>query len=262
MAKSNVNVTAAQGFEQAATVYEQARPSYPNEAIDLIKSLYNKPNTIIDLGAGTGKLTRLLGPINAQEIIAIEPVSKMRENLKNIPLITKIIDGAADQIPFEDNTIDMVLCGQSFHWFANHNVLTELNRVLKSNGLLVLLWNIHDNRDNEWVEKISKYMDSFQSNETPRYKTMEWKKVFDDQKLFSSLEHKQFPCKHRVTRHLLVDRILSTSFIAILPSEEKLKLIAEVTNMLENVEAIRDREEFDINYLTDVYWCSPLKSSS
>ncbi|CAF1122537.1 unnamed protein product [Rotaria sordida] len=82
-----------------------------------------------------------------KEIIAIEPISATHENLKNIPLITKIINETAEHMPFEDNTIDIILCGQSFHWFANYRTLIELNHVLKSNGLLILIWNLADNRE-------------------------------------------------------------------------------------------------------------------
>ncbi|CAF1357453.1 unnamed protein product [Rotaria sordida] len=96
MTENDVNIVTARGYKHAVTLYEQSRLSYPNEMIDLIKSFYNKPNITIDLGA---------------EIIAIEPISATHENLKNIPLITKIINGTAEHIPFEDNTIDIILCG-------------------------------------------------------------------------------------------------------------------------------------------------------
>jgi ubiquinone/menaquinone biosynthesis C-methylase UbiE len=262
MARNDVNPVAAQGFQQAATVYEQARPSYPNELIDFIKTLHDKPDIIIDLGAGTGKFTRLLAPLGAREIIAIEPVAAMRENLKTIPIITKIVDGTAEHIPFEDHSIDMILCAQSFHWFANHRALAEFNRVLKSNGLLVLVWNKDDNSQRQWAKDLSDYVDSFVSRKTPRYRTMIWKETFDDQNFFSELQHKQFSHTHRVTRDLALNRILSSSFVAAAPPEQQTKLKDDVRTRLDNVEEIRGLEEFDIYYDTNVYWCSPLKSSS
>lgn len=262
MDKNDVNTVAAQGFQQAATVYEEARPSYPSEAIDWIKSLCDKPDIVIDLGAGTGKLTRLLGPLGARELVAVEPVQAMRENLKNIPIITKIIDGTAEHIPFDDHTVDMIICGQSFHWFANHRALAEFNRVLKSNGILVLLWNRADSLGKEWADNITRYIDSLNPDKAVRYKSMEWKKAFDDQKFFSTVQEKQFSHQQRVTRDLIIKRMLSTSFVAALPSEQKTKLVQDVEKMLDNVDEIRDAEEIDLTHLTDVYWCSPLKSSS
>jgi ubiquinone/menaquinone biosynthesis C-methylase UbiE len=262
MERNDVNPVAAQGFQQAATVYEQARPSYPNELIDFIKTLHDKPNIIIDLGAGTGKLTRLLAPLGAREIIAIEPVAAMRENLKTIPIITKIVDGTAEHIPFEDHSIDMILCAQAFHWFANHRALAEFNRVLKSNGVLVLIWNSDGHSGIGWAASIHEYIDSLNSSCTPRYKTMAWKEAFHDQNYFSELQHKQFSNTHRVTRDLALNRILSTSFVASLSPEQQTKLVDEVRKRLDNAEEIRGVEELDINYVANVYWCSPLKSST
>ncbi|CAF4014481.1 unnamed protein product [Adineta steineri] len=239
MANHKMNPIAAEGFEKAAENYEQARPTYPADAIEFIKSLHDKPNVIVDLGAGTGKLTRLLGSMGAQEIVAIEPVAAMRENLKKIPIITKIIDGTAEHIPFDDNSVDIIICAQSFHWFATHQTLTELNRVLKSNGLLILLWNIPNNQGApEWAENVTKYVESFKPS-----------------------EGKQFSHKQRVTPDLALKMILSMSFIAKLPSEEQTKLVDNVKKILNDVEEIRNTNGFDINLDTDVYWCSPLKPS-
>ncbi|CAF1471726.1 unnamed protein product [Adineta steineri] len=262
MANHNINPIAAEGFEKAAQNYEQARPTYPDDAMEFIKSLHNKPNVIVDLGAGTGKLTRLLGSMGAQEIVAIEPVAAMRENLKKIPIITKIIDGTAEHIPFDDSSIDIIICAQSFHWFANHQTLTELNRVLKSNGLLILIWNTSDTQGAQWAENITKYVESFKTNEGSDSKTMKWKEVFDNQNLFSSLQHKKFSHKRRVTRDIAFKLLLSMSFIAKLPSEEQTKFIDNVKKMLNDVEEMRNADEFDIHLDTNVYWCSPIKLPS
>ena len=260
MSKDDVNIVAAQGFAQAATAYEQGRPSYPNEAIQWIKTLCQNFDTIVDLGAGTGKFTRLLDCFGAREIIAIEPVLAMRETLKSIPLITKIVDGTAEHIPLDDHTVDMIICAQSFHWFANHRALEEFHRVLKSTGVLVLIWNTSDHSGREWADNITKYVDSFKPNEAVRYKEMLWKSAFDSQKFFSPVLYKQFANEQRMTRYLMIQRILSTSFIAALPSERKTKLIEEVEKMLDQVEEIRHVEDFVIQHQTDVYWCSPLHS--
>ncbi len=91
---------------------------------------------------------------------------------------------------------------------------------------------------------------------------MEWKNAFDNQNFFSSLQHKQFSFNQRVTRDLAIKQILSISFIAALSSEQQTKLVDEVRKMLDNVEELRGSDELDVRHLTDVYWSSPLKSSS
>jgi ubiquinone/menaquinone biosynthesis C-methylase UbiE len=262
MAKSDVHAVAAQGFQQAATVYEQSRPSYPSEMIDWMKTLCQNPDIVVDLGAGTGKLTRLLGSLGARELVAIEPVAGMRENLKNIPIITKIIDGSAEHIPLEDHTVDMIVCGQSFHWFATHRSLAEFNRVLKTNGVLVLAWNKPDNTGREWANDIMKYIESLKPPLVTQYRTMEWKNAFDNQNFFSTLQSKQFNHTERSTRDLLVKRALSMSFVAALPAEEQAKVVAELNRLIDSADKMRGVDELDVHHLTDVYWCSPSNSSS
>lgn len=257
-----IHASAARGFQQGADIYEKARPSYPNGAIDRIQSLGNKPDVIVDLGAGTGKLTRLLGSVGAREIIAIEPVTAMREHLQAIPIISRVIDGTAENMPLADNSVDMVLCAQAFHWFANHRALAEIHRVLKPNGSLVLIWNKQDENNQAWLQPIREYVNSFQTPNVPRYVTLQWKEAFDDQAYFSPLEHEQFTSSLVGTREGIVNRILSTSFIAALTREEQETLAASVRERLENIEEIRNREELEATQLTDLYWCSALKTSA
>ncbi|CAF1220924.1 unnamed protein product [Rotaria sordida] len=254
MADTNdMNPIAAIGFQNAANIYDQARPSYPNEAIQFIKLLCPTPTTIVDLGAGTGKLTRLLSTFGAQEIIAIEPVSEMREKLKAIPSITRIIDGTAEHILLEDNTVDVIFCGQSFHWFANERALTEIHRVLKPNGLLILIWNKPDYSKYSCSQQILELIDSYQPPELPRYKLMKWKAVFENQNLFSCLQYKQFANIQQITRETAMNRYLSTSFISVLPSEEKEKLIMKIRQIIDHTEDIPE-QELEASYNTDVYW--------
>jgi len=87
---------------------------------------------------------------------------------------------------------------------------------------------------------------------------MEWKTVFDDQKYFSSLEVKQFKNFQKITRDLGIKRVLSTSFIGALPPEEQAKVIEHIRQILDNAEEIRGINEFDIEHITNVYWCSAL----
>ena len=255
----NVHHVAQQGFTRGANLYEQVRPSYPTEVIDFLKSLSDEtPNVVVDIGAGTGKLTRLLGRLNANELIAIEPVAEMRGNLKNIPIITKIIDATAEKLPLDDHTVDILCCAEAFHWFATHSALAEFHRVLKPNGRLVLIWNSDRQTDKQWRLNIKKYIQSFRPPETINYRGMEWKKAFDDQKYFSTLEENQFKNFQKITRDLAIKRALSISFIAALPAEERTKVAEHIQEILNNAEEIRGMDEFDMEHISNVYWCSAL----
>jgi ubiquinone/menaquinone biosynthesis C-methylase UbiE len=255
MTNKDVLAMAMDGFAKAASMYEGNRPSYPNEAIEHIKSLSINPTIIVDLGAGTGILTRLLSTIGAQQIIAVEPVSSMREKLQLIPSITQILDGTGEHIPLEDNTVDIITCGQSFHWFATDQAVAEMHRILKPNGILALVWNVRDDEQLEWGKQIQTIAVRH-SAEAPLYKTMHWKKAFDKQTLFSPLEHQEFHYVQRATRDKIVNITLATSYIVVLPDDRKVQIEKEIRQILDDSEELRDQQEFDTPYVTHVYWCT------
>src|SRR2546421_467325 len=113
---TEVHATAAQGFGAAADAYERARPSYPTDAIDYVAAqLGLRPGTtVLDLGAGTGKLTRQLLPTGAT-VVAIEPVAAMREQLRAAVPGVEVLDCTAEQISWPDADADAVVAGQAFH---------------------------------------------------------------------------------------------------------------------------------------------------
>ncbi|CAF3877477.1 unnamed protein product, partial [Rotaria sp. Silwood1] len=182
-----------------------------------------------------------------------------REKLKLIPLISRIIDGTAENIPLEDNTIDMILCGQSFHWFANEQALTEIHRVLQPNGLLVLIWNVFDYPKYKWSQEVLELIDSYRPSDMPPRRSMKWKLVYENQNLFSCLQYKQFVNRQRMNREILINRFLSVSFIAALPSKEKEQFIMKMNQIIDRAQDIREQKEFDGPYYVDVYWSSVQK---
>ena len=136
---------AAAGFASAADVYERARPSYPAAAVAWIaeRAALGPGRTVLDLGAGTGKLTRLLVPTGAR-VIAVEPLAEMRAKLEEVVPGVVVLEGTAEDLPLGDGSIDVVTCAQAFHWFDLDLALPELHRVLAADGLLVLVWNTRD----------------------------------------------------------------------------------------------------------------------
>jgi ubiquinone/menaquinone biosynthesis C-methylase UbiE len=138
---------ATRGFAAAADAYERGRPDYPPAAIVRIVSGLGLRGgrTVLDLAAGTGKLTRLLVPSGAN-IIALEPVREMRSQLeRQVPGVATIA-GTAERIPLADGYLDGVTVGQAFHWFRQDDALREIHRVLRPGAGLALIWNARDER--------------------------------------------------------------------------------------------------------------------
>jgi SAM-dependent methyltransferase len=128
----------ARSFHRAAEEYDRGRPAWPPEVLDAVPVLDEA--TVLDLGAGTGKLTRVLADRYAR-VIALEPLSELREILaKRVPQ-AEALPGVAEAIPLGDGSVDAAFAGQSFHWFANEIALREIARVLRPGGVLARLWN-------------------------------------------------------------------------------------------------------------------------
>lgn len=147
--------TRAESFGAAADEYERGRPSYPPAAVEWL--LPPAARVVVDLGAGTGKLTRLL-TANDLEVVAVEPSAEMRERLAaRLPANTRCLAGRAEQIPLPDDCVDVVLVAQAWHWFNIELAVPEIARVLKPGGQLSLLWNIRDERV-AWVAELSRIL--------------------------------------------------------------------------------------------------------
>ena len=182
---------AARGFEHAPKPYEIGRPAYPAEAIErLVAELGIEDGTrVLDLAAGTGKLTRMLVPTGAF-VVAVEPVDGMRAELtRSLPGV-QARAGTAEAIPLPDGSVDAVVVGQAFHWFDGDAALAEIHRVLRPGGRLGLIWNVKD-ESVDWIEKLGGIMESYRGD-APRVASGAWKEAFDRTTLFTPLERARF----------------------------------------------------------------------
>jgi SAM-dependent methyltransferase len=138
----------ARSFETVAADYERRRPEYPEEALRwAAEQLGLEPGArVLDLGAGTGKLTRGLVGIGL-EVVAVEPGIPMLEQLRVVVPEAEAHEGSAESIPLPGADVDAAFAGQSFHWFDRELALPELHRVIRAGGGLALLWNWWDERD-------------------------------------------------------------------------------------------------------------------
>jgi ubiquinone/menaquinone biosynthesis C-methylase UbiE len=251
----NINSAAAEGFQVGAEAYERGRPDFPAEAVEfLIQSLkINQDSHVLDLAAGTGKLTRRLVPTGAK-LTAVEPVEGMRRKFSALLLGFEILRGTAEFIPLNDGLVDTVVVAQAFHWFDGPRALAEIHRVLKPMGGLGLVWNIRD-ESVDWVDQLSRIINAHEGP-TPRFKTQEWKRAFETTSLFTPLKKQTFPHLQKGGIEMVVDRATSVSFIAALPDPDREKVAEQVRTLLATHPQTQGRIEFEIPYDTQVYTCS------
>jgi len=148
--------TRARSFGAAAEVFERARPGYPDAAVDWL--LPDGARTVLDLGAGTGKLTRSLAA-RGLEVVAVEPLVEMRERLAATLPDVRAMAGTAEEIPLADDSVDAITVAQAWHWVDPVRATAEAARVLRPGGTLGLIWNRRDERV-DWVARIGEVMGS------------------------------------------------------------------------------------------------------
>ena len=244
---SDVHHAAARGFDLQADAYDRGRPGYPAEAIAFVVETLGITSgaTIVDLAAGTGKLTRELVPTGA-DLIAIEPVPGMREVLSRSLPDVRVADGIAESLPLGDASVDGVVVAQAFHWFDGPRALTELARVLRPGGRLAVVFNVRDERDG--VQAALERVWEPYRGDTPTHRTGAWQQAFEPADRFTSLTHQAFGNDQRVSADQLVDRVVSVSFIATLDEAQRAAVETEVRTLLAG------EAEVVLPYRTDVFW--------
>jgi SAM-dependent methyltransferase len=146
----------ARSFGAAVDSYERARPGYPEAAVDWL--LPAGARRVLDLGAGTGKLTRSLAARDL-EVVAVEPIDEMRATLAAALPEVEAVAGTAEDIPLPDDSVDAITVAQAWHWVDPERATAEAARVLRPGGTLGLIWNRRDERV-EWVQRLSEVMGS------------------------------------------------------------------------------------------------------
>ncbi|MDQ3353870.1 MAG: class I SAM-dependent methyltransferase [Actinomycetota bacterium] len=245
----SVDDVAARGFGSASDAYERGRPSYPAEAVTcLIDELSMAPgSTVVEVAAGTGKLTRLLTPSGAR-VVAVEPVAEMRRVLVDKVPGVDVVAGTAEALPLASGSADAVVVAQAFHWFAVPEALAEMARVLRPGGGFGLVWNDRDDSV-PWVAELSALI-QWDDRPVPSYHQVDWTAAVEQAGAFGPLEHRQFHLEQQLDVDTLVDRVLSTSYLASRPATEQDKLATQVRRLVADMP-----DRFVLPYRTDVYWC-------
>jgi SAM-dependent methyltransferase len=207
------------GFSRSADAYEQSRPGYPEDAIADFVSRLPSGARVLDLAAGTGKLTR---PLLAWglDVVAVEPVAEMRASL---PSAVSALEGTAEAIPLADDSVDAVSVGQAFHWFDGERALGEIHRVLRSRGVLGLLWN-RRREDDPVNQRISALLAPHRGG-TPTHGYDSWRAAFGRTTLFGPLEERVFANEQVLDAEGMAARLGSISFIAALEEDERARVL-------------------------------------
>ncbi|WP_106804135.1 class I SAM-dependent methyltransferase [Pseudomonas sp. S5D5] len=254
---TGVHASAQQGFSTQAVTYAQGRPDYPRQLTGWLTEALgvDAQSTVIDLGAGTGKFTRLLSTL-APTLIAVEPVQAMGAQLSKLLPDVRLVDGTADSMPLAAASADAVVCAQAFHWFSTQAALREIHRVLKPAGRLGLVWNVRD-ESVAWVAAITAIITPYEGD-TPRFHTGRWREAFTGE-LFSAPELSCFPYSHVGSpQEVIMDRFLSVSFIAALPDAEKAKVTAQLQDLIDTHPDLCGRDTVAFPYQTQAYVCRRL----
>ena len=234
-----VHRAAATGFARGVEAYERARPEYRPEAIAyLARELDLGPDrVVVDLAAGSGKLTRPLARLGC-EVIAVEPVDEMRAAIGDA---ARALPGTAEAIPLPDDSADAVTVGQAFHWFDGAAALAEIERVLRPGGGLALVWNRRPVESSELHSAISAIIAPYRGD-APAHASGAWRDAFAGRELTEWT----FAFAQTLDGDGLADRVGSTSFIAALEEGER-------SGVLERVRALAGEGAVDVPYVCEIH---------
>jgi ubiquinone/menaquinone biosynthesis C-methylase UbiE len=207
----------ARSFGSVVNAYDRGRPSYPREAARWLVG--DRPATVLELGAGTGKLTAELVALG-HDVQATDPDEAMLAVLRRDLPDVRVSVGAAEEIPAPDRSVDVVVCAQAFHWFDPDRALPEIARVLRPGGRLSLVWNQRDERI-PWVRRLGGLIGSQDQLREPAEPIVR-------SALFGFVEDAAFRFWQTVDRESIQDLVLSRSNIAVLDEEARAAKLAEV----------------------------------
>ena len=228
-------------FGSQAAAYERGRPSYPPEAVDwlLAPTDTRVARDVLDLGAGTGKLTTRLVE-RGLTVIAVDPIAEMLEMLRTALPDTPALLGSAEQIPLPDNAVDAVLVAQAWHWFDQERAVAEIARVLRPGGRLGVLWNTRDERSG-WVKDFGRIVGLEHDRDNA---------TVDLPEPFTDIATHQVEWTNYITPQALIDYVASRSYCITSPAEVRARTLDEVRELLVSHPSLANATGLAMPYIT------------
>jgi len=248
-----IHHAAETGYELAAADYERVRPSYPTRALAVLADALDLKTgqRVADLGAGTGKFTRLLA-LTGAKVVAVEPVAAMRERLTEILPQVAAVAGVAEATGLPDASVDAVVAAQAWHWFDGPAALTEIERVTGPNGRLGLVWNTLD-ASVPWVAEYSRIYQAWRTDEVPVHTDGAWRATFEGRRGWKALNSAHVANPYVTDREGVLGQALTSSRISTLGDAAREEIRRELLSVLDRYPDTRG-ERIEIPYVTDVYW--------
>jgi SAM-dependent methyltransferase len=225
----------ATSFGSASATYERGRPPYPEEALDWLIPA-GRPR-VLDIGAGTGKLTRQIAA-RGLPVTAVDPSDGMLTQLRRVLPGVPAHQGTAEHIPLADGSVDAIVCAQAWHWVDSARAVPETARVLSPGGTLALVWNLRD-ESTDWVHRLGEILDS---PEQPRQTDLGVP--------FGPVEHHTVRWTHRLRADRLLDLVASRSYVILLDDDARAELLDRVRHLTATHPDLAGREEFELPYVT------------
>lgn len=235
-------------FGAHADAYERARPAWPEEAARWL--VPERARLVVELGAGTGKLTRALAAV-APRVLAVEPDPRMLAVLRGHGL--EGAQGSAEAIPLADGEADAVVAGSALHWFDLDAALPEFHRVLRPGGRLAFGWNHRDERHPTIAAMSETIYESRPSRQTSGWRRRDWPAAVGEGGLFGDVEHAMFPHVHVLPRAALDDHLTSYSGLASLEELERANVFEGVAKLLDADPSLHAGELLRLPFVVNAY---------
>lgn len=233
----------ASSFGSVVGDYERGRPTYPAEAVAWLTG--REPARVVDLGAGTGKLTRSLVALGHHVIAADPSLLMLRELDVRVPSANRL-GAVAEAIPVRDDWAAVVTAGQAFHWFDVEKALPEIARVLRNGGRLGLIWNTRDETV-AWVRELSTMIGDERPGDD------DWRDGLIRSPLVRDLEHRVFRFEQQLSREDLLALVRSRSYVATLSDNDRRSVLTRVLRLCDEHPDLAGRETLTMAYKTEAY---------
>jgi SAM-dependent methyltransferase len=233
----------AASFGAVADAYERGRPPYPPGAIDWL--LPAGAVRVLDLGAGTGKLTRQLTG-RGLDVTAVEPSEGMLAQLRRAAPGARALAGAAERIPLPDRSVDAVLVAQAWHWVDPSQAVPEVARVLRPGGRLGLVWNVRDERA-DWVAGLSAILRQSDGAHAISSTVSAAPEVGPP---FGPPERHDIEWVHHLSPDALIDMVVSRSYVITMPADGREELLNELRHLMRTHPALAGTGEIAMPYVT------------